>query len=229
LLLGAGVIRPIFSGDTMPLQNPWGKLQGCSFDACSRPKLAASATKSRLETASRQFSQPNGARPMDRQYYLYQIRLDGTDRYLIWYTDDQDGFLLCAEARACCFDSAESARAFTAREQVNVGPDPAVLDLDEVQKWLEAATIDDVDCVLLLNAWNTFTDMAASTGRTFEPPDLDRIYEKLFWGNNLPPVTPPGEHFTPAWTDDEIRQLAQVMSNGLELMRSALPTAGDAG
>jgi hypothetical protein len=164
---------------------------------------------------------------MDREYYFLRIRLDGTDRCLIWYSDDQDGFLLYSDASARCFASVETARAFAQQVRLNICSDPSVLDLDQVQGWLNAATTDNVDCVLLLNAWNTFTDMAASTGRTFEPPDLDHIYEKLFWGNNLSAVTPPGEHFTPVWKDDEIRKLAQVMINGLQLMRSAMQSTGD--
>jgi hypothetical protein len=46
-----------------------------------------------------------------------------------------------------------------------------------------------------------------------------KIYHKLFWGNNLPPVTPEGCHFNPEWSRDELAALAGVLSAGLEMFQ----------
>ena len=42
-------------------------------------------------------------------------------------------------------------------------------------------------------------------------------YDKLFWGCNLPPVTPPGERYVPRWRPDELADLRRVMRAGLDL------------
>jgi len=61
---------------------------------------------------------------------------------------------------------------------------------------------------------------------TFEQLDsrFSEVYEKLFWGNNLPAVTPKGFHFDPEWSPDEIAGLATVLRAGLKLFKSRLAT-----
>ena len=51
---------------------------------------------------------------------------------------------------------------------------------------------------------------------------VQRVYDKLFFGNNLPAMTPPGEHYDPTWSDAEIRILCSVIAAGLHLFRSHL-------
>jgi hypothetical protein len=47
-------------------------------------------------------------------------------------------------------------------------------------------------------------------------------YDKLFWGNNLPVVTPPGEFYVPAWSDEELAELHRILSDGMRLIRVAV-------
>jgi hypothetical protein len=106
--------------------------------------------------------------------------------------------------------------------------EPKRHDLDWAVTCLSRA-IPAVDCVEALAAWNLFSDVALSihgAGRAFEELDKQSraIYEKLFWGNNLPSLTPEGCHFDPEWSSDEITVLATVLRAGLEMFRSrALP------
>ena len=46
------------------------------------------------------------------------------------------------------------------------------------------------------------------------------IYDKLFWGNNLPSLTPKGRHYVSEWSPDELAALAEVLSAGLALFES---------
>jgi hypothetical protein len=46
------------------------------------------------------------------------------------------------------------------------------------------------------------------------------IYDKVFFGNNLPSMTPPGEHYVPAWSEEEIDRLSRVLTGGLRLFRA---------
>lgn len=74
---------------------------------------------------------------------------------------------------------------------------------------------------MLLMAWNLFTDLAASVNGEFDPEcqQTQQIYEKLFWGNHLPAVTPPDNHSTPLWSDEELLLIRDVLARGLALFR----------
>ncbi len=55
---------------------------------------------------------------------------------------------------------------------------------------------------------------------------LSACYDKLFWGCNLPAVTPPGEWFTPEWREDELAVIRQTFEAGLAQLESELRAAG---
>ena len=103
-------------------------------------------------------------------------------------------------------------------------PDPVpVLDVDAAQRWCRDRR-SDPDPVLLLDVWNLCTDAANSTGRRFDhdTDDLDQVYDVLFFANNLPAMTPEGEHFVPDWTAPDLERLERVVSTGIALLRAAL-------
>jgi len=67
-------------------------------------------------------------------------------------------------------------------------------------------------CSVLLNGWNFLEDM----GRTFDLKKdikklrsklLNKTYEKLFYGCNLPSVTPEGKSYSPLWLKEEIASM----------------------
>jgi hypothetical protein len=65
----------------------------------------------------------------------------------------------------------------------------------------------------LLNAWNTFEDVARSIRvdlmaiKSSDKKLMDHLYEKIFYGNNLPSVTPEGKIYTPMLENEERRLL----------------------
>jgi len=46
------------------------------------------------------------------------------------------------------------------------------------------------------------------------------LHEKLFLANNLPAVTPPGAHYEPVWSRDEIELLSRIYRFGLTELRA---------
>jgi hypothetical protein len=78
----------------------------------------------------------------------------------------------------------------------------------------------------MLAAWNLFADVAISVenrGLAFKHIDSQlpkTIYEKLFWGSNLPSMTPEGAHYDPGWSLDEIHSLAEILGSGLQMLKS---------
>jgi hypothetical protein len=50
----------------------------------------------------------------------------------------------------------------------------------------------------------------------------NRIYDKLFFGNNIPGIMPEGQVYTPKWTKKEIARVAEIMNEGLTILRRSL-------
>lgn len=144
----------------------------------------------------------------DHQKLLY--RLDGIERFLLWFTNDRDGVVTDNAGLVPSFATEAELLVFATREGVLVSEDsPTLHDLDIVRDWLADPRLHDVDCVAMLNVWNLFMDVARSTpvlGAPFSDAEskLDAVYEKVFFGNNLPAITPPGEAYYPAWSPTEI-------------------------
>ena len=99
--------------------------------------------------------------------------------------------------------------------------EPILHDLNFVASWLETEKVESVDCGNFLAAWNLFDDVSRSVGGNFNADHklTAKIYDKLFWGNNLPAVTPEGEHYEPTWTKRELKIMREVLSDGLSLFK----------
>jgi hypothetical protein len=161
-----------------------------------------------------------------RAHFVLAFRLGGSERYLIWYSDDVDGFVLDEDGALRVFADVVALRSYAGANGLKLAVDePTWYDFDALITWLDHPLRQAIDPRAFLNVWNLFTDVRSSlTGRSTarDPDGGSSVYEKLFRANNLPSVTPPGKSFTPDWTDDDIRDLARVRSGGLQLFRSAL-------
>ena len=75
-----------------------------------------------------------------------------------------------------------------------------------------------------LEAWNLFDDISISTKGNF---DKDRdftlnIYNKIFWGCNIPAMTPEGESFSPTWTKKELQIICETLKQGFQLFNEKI-------
>jgi hypothetical protein len=64
-------------------------------------------------------------------------------------------------------------------------------------------------CIRLLDGWNFLEDLAYTFDLPrdlpiFNDEDVARFYMKVFYGNNLPSMTPEGCQFAPVWTAEEV-------------------------
>lgn len=162
--------------------------------------------------------------PMSPSYYRLLYKLDGRNAFLIWFSNDCDG-IVAQDGRMLSFSNDDLLRQFAAQARLVLADEtPMPHDLDSVQAWLLCPRRDTIDCSATLSAWNLFGDIARSlptAGAAFSALDRahDCIYEKLFFGNNLPAVTPESEHYEPSWSDDEVAALATILDHGLRLLR----------
>lgn len=162
---------------------------------------------------------------MNRKYFKLWYCLDGRDAYLIWYTNEQDGVVTDSDGKVPCFQSPEDLLHYA--ESLNLSlnvEDPILNNLDVVAEWLNRGDSESVDCKSFLAAWNLFDDVSRSVTGNFDPEHqlTQKIYDKLFWGNNLPSVMPEGKSYHPEWTKRELKIIKEVLGYGLSLFRHSV-------
>jgi hypothetical protein len=160
---------------------------------------------------------------MSETWYPLALKVGGRTLFLLWVSDDWalNRVLACA-GRVVSFSDEESAREYALAENLTLAPKEELRlhDLDSAVSWLEADT--EPDCRLLLAIWNLAGDVARSVNEPFEDRGevLDDVYNKLFFGNNLPSMTPAGEQYHPEWTEEELRLLRATIQIAVDLIHS---------
>jgi hypothetical protein len=149
-------------------------------------------------------------RLLDRTYFACHVRLNDSDAFVIWYQDERDGFIRQPDERLVVAKSIEDLEEAAARiGSALAWEQPTEYDFDRLRDWCRHPSAETVECAAFLNAWNFFDDLA----RIHENPhssyaNLSRkaapTYDRLFWGNELPSVTPPDERYCPDWSADDL-------------------------
>jgi hypothetical protein len=159
-------------------------------------------------------------------YYAYPYRLHGEVSYLIWFSNEHDGVLVDSAGRVPTFRRLEALRTYLAKLHLELSEvEQSVLDLDILRRWLKRPVRARIDCDRFLTAWNLFQDVANSLGDSAfdaERRRTGRVYDKLFWGCNLPSASPPGKHYVPLWSKRELGRLAAVLGYGLQMFEAAI-------
>ena len=169
---------------------------------------------------------------MSRKYYSCKYRLNRTDAFLIWFSNEKDGVITDAAGAVICFASKHSIEQFALREELRLQfEEPALYDFDLVLRWAASNGRGPIDCSLFLNVWNLLGDISRSVGGDFDPnlKQTKKLYDKLFWACNLPAVTPVGRKFKPTWSQDDRCLLCSVLSSGIKCLRSHLAKTRKAG
>jgi hypothetical protein len=166
---------------------------------------------------------------MSETWYPLALRVGGRTLFLLWGSDDWALNRIIADAgRVVSFSDEVSARQYALAKNLTLAPKEELHlhDLDSAVRWLEADA--EPDCSLLLAIWNLAGDVARSVNEPFEDRGgaLDDVYDKLFFGNNLPSMTPPGEQYHPEWTEEELRLLRARIEMAVDLIRYRVVAPG---
>jgi hypothetical protein len=162
---------------------------------------------------------------MGRTYYIFRYRLDGADSYLIWYTNEEDGVFVDEAGVVPSFKDTDALLKYAGGRGISLVPEePKLQNLDVLERWLKEGDDGLIAPDSFNDAWNLFADVSRSIGGGF---DTDRgltqkIYEKLFWGCNLPVVTPEGKRYDPVWTERELKVMREVLGSGMEMFRRSV-------
>jgi len=168
---------------------------------------------------------------MPKTYYKLLYRLDGAEGLLLWFSNNLDGVCTAGESSVPSFNTEDDLLLFASNNNISVSTEePVIHNLDAVQAWINDSKSETLNCGETLAAWNLFVDVASSVpveAGDFEDADrkLNSVYEKIFWGSNLPAVTPVGERFEPDWTAEELASLVDFLAKGLGLFRGVLKHA----
>jgi hypothetical protein len=161
------------------------------------------------------------------QYFPWLYRLNDQRRSLIWISNESDSLAADAAGFIPSFERLRALRRYASQNGYQLEVERARLhDLDWVSEWI-ASPSAPVNCTKAITAWNLFADIAASVGgraSRFKRLDssLTKGYQKLFRGNNLPSMIPPGARYEPAWSTDEIHSMAKLLAVGLRLFAASV-------
>jgi len=153
-----------------------------------------------------------------RTYYLCLVRFRQRDRYTLWYSNDTDGLEL-RDGKISLFGAEEQLVRLAAEQGLQFeNEEPVLHDFDLAAQWVQTGDASEVDCSVFNSVFNLCTDAAQSLGQpaSWESPQFRPIYQKLFWGCNLPALTPPGEQYIPRWSWDELGVLRDALRKALD-------------
>lgn len=157
---------------------------------------------------------------MKRDCNILELRFGEHSEFLLWYEDENgEDCVYTLNNKVQEFETENEARECAEYLGLNC-TGACIYDAERLKKWIETHE-KDTDCRLLLDFWNIFGDIAYSVGMRFEPVRTRRsnkVYSKLFFGLNLPAMTPPGEKYVPLWTKKERKLLRELMSFGLNML-----------
>jgi hypothetical protein len=147
--------------------------------------------------------------------YIYK----GRKTYLIWQTkeDGKDSFRLDLKNLLISSRSERKLRDLLGNKARQLKwSESAEVNIDHfwnALRGLKVGKSSSTDtCKILLNGWNFIEDLVKTVGHTevtkgLHSPLLNKVYEKLFYGNNLPAITPQGKSYSPLWMREEIVSL----------------------
>lgn len=150
------------------------------------------------------------------------FRFEGSELYCAWFSNDkQDGFMLDGSMLKV-FHSKDAALTFLKSfPSYQKAIKTTTYDVDKIGQTV-MRTIP-FDARIILDFWNIIGDLADSMGVPYEGNKKDAItnsiYNKLFYGNNLPTINTSDRIYTPQFTSEEYDRLSVILMDGISLIK----------
>lgn len=147
-------------------------------------------------------------------YYIVRITINGKRFFLLWNCDCEPVFLTDENGGAVFFGSLAELNTFAEKNGIELDEEITGYDLDNI-----TVTAETLDCNGVIEKWNIISDLALTVGAEFSGEDkrYNGIYDKLFYGCNLPAMKHP--RYTPEWGEEEIAEINRILAEGAELCR----------
>ncbi len=170
----------------------------------------------------RAFTNPKNRSKVMAKYYLTKIIYNGLTYFLIWYSNDEDGFLLF-DQQLLVFFSVEEANTFADKEHIIFEKGITVFDLSEIIELINNVEISQ-NCRILIDIWHFFSDLSKSLNEEFigdyNDEEIIDIYNKLFYGSNLELLK--NEEYHPSFNVDEKHKCWEIFESGLSILNKYL-------
>lgn len=156
---------------------------------------------------------------------IIQLVYDAKECFVVYYSADIDGFLM-QNGALIAFSSADSAQAYlkSAFPTYTRPISSSVFDFTGLRP--AEGNESPLDPCYILTMWNLIDDLAKSLDLPFlgqqRTEQIDTIYEKLFFGNNLPAINTSGKIYIPVFTKAERKKLDKILRDGLMIVEHAL-------
>ncbi len=169
-------------------------------------------------------ARPLYALQMKDKYYILWYRLENKDSFLILCSNDTDRVLTNKNGKVLTFSDIQKVNDFASKNGIYLEPEEPILhNLDKIIKWVNIGGAKNIDCNEFNSAWNLFEDISQSVNKTFDSNEKSsKVYEKLFWGCNLPAATPNNRTYVPEWNESEIKILKNILSMGIQIFKESL-------
>ena len=138
--------------------------------------------------------------------------------YGVWYSDETSDGFLTQDYELIAFSSEKAATEFIRLHTSNRRPvTTTIYDLDIVKQMIDHQ--QPLSPCVMLEFWNIAEDLSGSVNASFlgELKDdlTNQIYDKLFYGNNLPEINTSGQIYVPQFTDEEWQKLEDILSDAI--------------
>ena len=149
--------------------------------------------------------------------YPYGYIYRGKRTVLLWQTNDTDTFMRDSGNRLIQARTMTGMKKLVRLAAADVRwSEYSEMDFDKFWTALKNLSPNRASsrktCSVLLSGWNFIEDLGRTLNRKKEVKRLrskllNKAYQKLFHGCNLPPTTPKGKSYSPLWISSEIISL----------------------
>lgn len=143
--------------------------------------------------------------------------------YCVWFSDDEnDGFLLDDSALSVFPSESLALECLRSFPSYKKTIRTTTYDIDEIKRIV--CRTSPLNAHTILDFWNIVNDLAKSTQISYEGNTKDsltnRVYDKLFYGNNLPEINTSDRIYVPQFTREEYARLLTVLLDGITIVES---------
>ena len=150
----------------------------------------------------------------NNEYYAVVFRILQQSYFTIWVSSEDEDFFLTAENYLLFFLTRNELYDFCKVSAIQI----------EAETSFDFDSIDYEDCNVLIDLWNISSDLAKTLNLLFigDMDNMIGIYKKLLYGCNLPALNNSKKKYNPEFSNSEIIELNNVVSNMREIVKTAL-------
>jgi len=171
----------------------------------------------------------------DQSGYVVAWHIFDRKRYMIWFNglSERDWFMKIPQTSALLISTTRAElRRKAIKHNITISRQAAQkIDMDRTFRLLEKLRpcefIPKRTSEIFLETWNALDDLAHSIGdTTFERISRakynDKLYQKIFYANELPAVTPKGEHYKAVLSKSETTHIKTLLHDrGTSLLKKS--------